>query len=288
MAIDPNNPNPAGDPAGNNPNPAGDPAGTNPNVGGGEGGATGLPSDGGAGTALSFEITDTVKEKFITADGKLLGKYESLEQLAEGHKNLQDKHAQYVEDVKKRETEIAGGVEANVVQLEKQNAIREVIPEFMKNNMELTPEIEATLSEKGLDIRDVKLGAIELRDKINQAHAEVGGKENYDAMLGWAAETLSDAEKQSFDADITGSNSRFTIKGLYGEFQAAQAAGDAGNPSRITGDSTNVGVRAYESQAEIFADKRYLDSQAGKADTAARAKYNARLALTDERLWRGY
>jgi len=284
MSTDPNNPNPAGDPAGNdpNPNPAGDPAGD-------AGDPTGLPSDGGGGVALNFEITDAVKEKFITADGKLLGKYDNLEQVAEAHKNLQDKHAQYVEDVKKREGDIAAGIEGDAVVLERQNAIREVIPEFMKNNMELTPEIEQVLTEKGLDIRDVKLGAIELRDKINSAHAEVGGKENYEAMLGWASETLSDAEKKSFDADIQGSNSRFTIKGLYSEFEAAKAASDAGNPSRLRGsDTTNVGVRPYESQAEIFKDKQYLDSPAGKNDTAARAKYNTRLGITDPKMWRGY
>jgi len=291
MSQDPNDP--AGNPAGNDPNPnpndpAGNPAGNDPNPAP-AGDLTGLPSDGGAGVSLNFEITDEIKEKFVTADGKLLGKYENLEQFAEAHKNLQDKHAQYVEDVKTREKNMTNGVEADVIQLEKQEAIKAVIPEFMNNGMELTPEIETVLTEKGLDIRDIKLGAIELRDKINVAHAEVGGKENYEAMLGWASETLSDAEKQAFDADITGSNSRFTIKGLYSEYEAVKAAGDVTNPTRINGSASgNVGLKGYESQAEIFKDKQYLDSQAGKNDTAARAKYNARLKLTDERLWRGY
>lgn len=280
MAADNPNPNPAGD----NPNPA-DNDSQNPNA------PTGLPSDGAGegGATLNFELTDAVKEKFITADGKLLGKYENLEQFAEAHKNLQDKHAQYVEDVKKREGNIAEGIETDSAKLEQQETMKSLIPEFLKNDMQITPEIEAALTEKGLDIRDIKLGALELRDKINAAHAEVGGRENYEAMLGWASTNLSDAEKAQFDADITGANSRFTIKGLYTEFQTAQANGDTNTPDRLRGsDTTNVGVRAYESQAEIFKDKQYLDSPAGKNDTAARQKYNARLALTDSKLWRGY
>lgn len=286
-----NNPNPnpninqADGGEGGNPNP-------NPNPNSADADApTGLPSDGASGVALNFEITDAVKEKFITADGKLLGKYENLEQFAEAHKNLQDKHAQYVEDVKNREAKITDGVEADVIQAEKTEAIKGVIPEFLKNGMELTPEIEAVLTEKGLDIRDVKLGAIELRDKINAAHAEVGGKDNYDAMMGWASQTLSDAEKAAFDNDIMGANSKYTIKGLYGEFEAAKAAGDnnSNNPQRINGSGAgNVGVKAYDSREQIFADKQYLDSPQGKNDTAARAKYNARLAITDPKLWRGY
>lgn len=284
MSVEnPNNPNPT-----ENPNPAGDaPTGSEANTGA----PTGLPSDGDntGGISLNFEITDAVKEKFITSDGKLLGKYENLEQFAEAHKNLQDKHAQYVDEVKQREKEITSGVEADVIQNQKLEAIKSVIPEFLKNNMELTPEMEETLTEKGLDIRDVKLGAIELRDKINTAHAEVGGKENYEGMMAWASQNLSDAEKQAFDQDIMSASSRFAIKGLYNEYQSAIANGDTTAPERLTGsESANVGVRPYESQAEIFRDKQYLDSQAGKNDTAARAKYNARLAVTDTKLWRGY
>ena len=59
MSQDPNDP--AGNPAGNDPNPnpndpAGNPAGNDPNPAP-AGDLTGLPSDGGAGVSLNFEIT---------------------------------------------------------------------------------------------------------------------------------------------------------------------------------------------------------------------------------------
>jgi hypothetical protein len=288
MALDPNNPNPnpnpaAGDPA--NPNPAaGDPANPNP----ADGGDSNLPSTIDNQPTLNFEITDDVRSKFITSDGKLLGKYETLEQLAEGHKNLQDKHAQYVEDVKNNDKNLNVNIEAQQIEAKKTEVVTSVLPEFLANGMELTPEIEAKLVEADIDIRDVKLGAIDLRDKINAAHESVGGKESYDAMMSWATEKLNDADKAAFDKDIMGSNSRFAIKGLYSEYEAAQADGSYVAPARLNGDNTVKTVQPYTDRQSLLKDKKYVDSPAGKRDIGAQKAYRARLAITETEVWRGY
>ena len=248
----------------------------------------GLPSAGEGQPTLNFELTDNIKEKYVTGDGKLLGKYDSLEQLAEGHKNLQDKHAQYVEDVKNNNKDLNTGIEAQQIEAKKMETITSVLPEFLQNNMELTPELEAKLVEADIDIRDVKLGALDLRDKINTAHESVGGIENYNAMMGWATEKLSDADKAAFDKDIMGSNSRFAIKGLYGEYEAAQADGSYTPPTRLNGDTTVRTVQPYADRQSLLKDKQYIDSPAGKRDGAAKKRYNARLAITPTEVWRGY
>lgn len=248
---------------------------------------SGLPSDKASAVTLNFELTDTVKEKYVTTDGKLLGKYDNLEQLAEAHKHLQDKHAQYVDDVKKQTSEITSEVETDVQNAKKMETIKTLIPKFLEANLELTPEIEEALTQDGLDIRDIKLGAIELRDKIRSAHETVGGKENYESMMAWASTALSDTEKSAFDQDVMSVNSRFAIKGLYNEFQEANKDGEQPESGRIVGNSTVKGVRPYESQTEILVDKRYLNTAAGKRDAAAKAKYTARLAITPEEVWKG-
>lgn len=283
MAQDPNNPNPTptGDPA-NAGTPPVDPTVVDPADAGN------LPSAADNQPSLNFEITDNVREKFVTSDGKLLGKYETLEQLAEGHKNLQDKHAQFVEEVKNNDKNLNTNIEADQIQAKKMETIQTLLPEYLQNNMELTPEIEAKLSEADIDIRDVKLGAIELRDRINAAHESVGGQENYQAMMGWASENLNDAEKAAFDKDIMSVQSRFAIKGLYAEYEAAQADGTYTPPARLNGDNTVKTVQPYPDRQSLLKDKQYIDSPAGKRDIAAQKAYKARLAITDTVVWRGY
>jgi hypothetical protein len=272
------NPNP--DTGSQNPNP--DTGSQNPDEGGG------LPSAQEGLPTLNFELTDEIKEKFITSDGKVLGKYESLDQLAEAHKHLQDKHAQTVEDYKKQQKELNGDIETQQTEAKRMETIKDILPEFLNNDMQLTPEIETKLTEEGIDIRDVKLGALELRDKINAAHETVGGKENYEAMMGWASSQLSDAEKAAFDADIMGAQSRFAIKGLYSEYQAAAEKGEATPPQRLNGDNTVKTVQPYEDRQALLRDKQYIDSPAGKRDQAAQNRYKQRLAITPEAVWRGY
>lgn len=247
----------------------------------------GLPSAQDNAPKLNFEITDTVKEKFITADGKLLGKYETLEQLADAHKNLQDKHAQYVEEVKNNEKNINTDIAAQQVEAKKIETMQSLLPDFLNNNMQLTPEMETVLTEAGLDIRDVKLGALELRDRIATAHEVVGGKENYEAMMGWATQALNDADKAAFDKDIMSAQSRFAIKGLFQEYQTAVEKGETTPQQRLNGDTTVRTVQPYASRQELMRDKAYIDSNAGKRDIAAQNAYKARLAITPDAVWRG-
>jgi len=248
---------------------------------------SGLPSDVVVAkeTALNFELTDGLKEKYLKSD-KILGKYDSLEQLVESHKNLQDKHSQYVDEVKTGEKQVEKRVADDVVQSEQNTVIKSMIPEFMANNMELTSEMETKATEAGIDIRDLKLGAIELRDKISKSHEVVGGRENYDSMMTWAKDGLDDSQKNSFDNDVTSSMGEFAIEGLYARFNKAQEDPNAVVP-RINGETTVKGIQPYADKRELFNDKKYIDSAAGKRDIAAQKNYKARLNITSEEVWRG-
>ena len=235
-------------------------------------------------TVNSFEVTDSIKEKYFSNE-KILDKYDSIESLIEGHKNLQDKHAQYVDDTKKQEKDIVASVSKDTKASEQDSKLNGYIPEFMEAGMVLTPELEAKIVESGIDIRDVKLGAIDLRDRINSAHQVVGGKENYDSMLAWAGENISQEQKVAFDKDIKNDFGEYAIKGLYNDY--VNAGGEQAPIKRLTGDTATRGIQAYADKRELFRDKAYIDSNAGKKDTAAINRYKARLGATPKEVWLG-
>ena len=248
---------------------------------------SGLPSDVAVANeaVLNFEITDGIKEKYLKGD-KILGKYDNLEQMIEGMKHLQDKHSQYVDEVKTVDKDVEKRIADDKVKGEQNAIISSIIPDFMANNMELTPEMETKATEAGIDIRDLKLGAIELRDKITTAHSVVGGKENYDAMLTWAKDGLDDTQKASFDKDVSGSMGELAIEGLYNRFQKAQEDPNTNVP-RINGDTTIKGIQPYSDKRQLFADKAYIDSAAGQRDAVAKRNYQARLKVTPPEVWGG-
>lgn len=246
--------------------------------------ASGLPSDvqeqEAIGSQLDFSLTDAVKEKFITKDGKLLGKYDNLEQLAEAHKFLQDKHAMYVDDTKKAERDVAAELEKQQATVKQQETINSLIPEFMANNMQLTPEMEQKLTDTGLDIRDVKLGALELEKKVNHVHSLVGGKENWEAAKQYLSTVISPEQLEAINQDLMGSNSDFTVMGMYNAYQ--QSLKDGTPQQRISGDSqVPKSASGYESKAQLYADREYLSTPAGRNDANAQKRYRQRLANTD-------
>ena len=229
---------------------------------------------------LDFSLNDSVKEKYLTKDGKLLGKYETLEQLAEAHKYLQDKHAMYVDDTKKQEKEVGSEIAQQQAQAKQQETIKSLIPEFMANNMELTPELEQKVIDAGVDIRDVKLGAIEIREKVNHVHDLVGGKENWEATKAYLGSKMSEADFAKINEDLMGANSDYTVLGMYNAYKASL---DGSEPkARINGDSiTPKAQSGYQSRAQLYADRQYLNTPAGKKDTVALSKYRAKLGMTD-------
>lgn len=248
---------------------------------------SGLPSDVAVvnEAVLNFDITDGIKEKYLKGD-KILGKYDNLEQMIESMKNLQDKHAQYVDGVKTVDKDVEKRIADDAIKGEQNTLIQSMIPEFMANNMELTPEMETKATEAKIDIRDLKLGAIELRDRIGKAHEVVGGKDNYDAMLTWAKDGLDDSQKKSFDSDVSGNLGELAIEGLYARFEKAKQDPDATVP-RINGETTVKGIQPYSDKRQLFADKQYIDSPVGQRDTVAKRNYQARLRVTPPEVWGG-
>ena len=94
-------------------------------------------------------------------------------------------------------------------------------------------------------------------------------------------------EKSKFNHSIRNpANSEALMIGMQTMYERSigqeQPSGDRfrGNVNQETSS------RGYETKAELFKDRRYVTSPAGKKDAGANAKYRAKLALTSDSVWK--
>lgn len=229
---------------------------------------SGLPSDNAGDQKSPWE---RAREEGLLPDDFKEDPYE----LAKSWKNAQEFVAEANKEKGKFTAEQNKAAENALVQ----EQILEMVPEFMKNGMQLSEEMETKATELNIDIRDLKLGAMEMKENITNMYNVVGGEETYGQMMTDMAEHMSDSQKKAFNASIGSSVSEYAIKGLYAEWQGTQG----GKPNgRLEGSvKNNSSVKPYGTKQEMMADLRYLKTK-GKTDRAARAKYEARKGVTPD------
>ena len=240
---------------------------------------SGLPSDQPPVEAYDgFALSDDQKALF--KDNKLNGRFGSLDEVLVKLKEAEDFKSQHGRDVKlEGEQQVA----EKTLEVNQGNVINAMIPEFMKNGMKLTPEMETKATEAKIDIRDLKIGAMELREKITGVYATAGGKENYDNAHAWAKDNLSDSEKKLFTSDVdsgVSGASTIAVEWLMQKYDVALKAGTT--TPRIEGSHHNVGLQPYENRRELYRDKDYIESPKGRRDTAAVKQYRSRLKITPD------
>lgn len=222
-----------------------------------------------------FKVTDELQQKLFK-NGKLFGRFDNLEGMANALKSIEDKYANVMREIKAPPIETQVNQEVDVA-----TKAQPLIDEYVANGMELTDELLQKAVAQGLDVRDVKLAAIEMKEKVTKAYSLVGGKSEYEAMLAWGKENLSESAKIAFDKDLASNAGEWAIKGLYAEYKSKSTT--EAQPQRIMGDgSASVGIRPYASQQEILRDKAYLNSQKGKNDLKALETYNKRMSKTPD------
>ena len=247
--------------------------------------------DGGNLPSAQAELTDSLSkfqlsEEFVEKNfknGKLYGRFDSMEAVLNTLKAVEDKHANTVREIKNQEKASA---EETVVKPSLPEAAQPVIAKFVDNGLSyegMDSDIAQLAQETGYTPAEIKLYAIELKDQIAKAYNVVGGQEEYTAMLDWAKENLDDGKKAEFDKGLSTPMSEYAIKGLYADYK--QATGDANYkaPDRIRGDSSAaVGVRPYGTFQELARDREYLASSRGRNDSAARELHNRRMSMTSD------
>ncbi|WP_103618502.1 capsid assembly protein [Campylobacter concisus] len=108
----------------------------------------------------------------------------------------------------------------------------------------------------------------------NQAYNLVGGKEDYNAMIAWASENLTEDEIEDYNEAINSGNQRrmnTAIKGLY----ARKSLASSNKPKLTMGDTSGGKLRddtflTRRDYANAIADERYSKSPQYRAEVDER------------------
>ena len=254
---------------------------------------SGLPSDVAAGELdlSGFEISDELKGKF--KDGKLNGRFANMDEVLNTLKNIEDKYSSLNRDLSDKEKADLKAVEQTAEEVKakqtQQSLVEKLAPEFIKNGMVITDEMKTQLNEAGLSEEQIKLGAYEFKEALTKNQNYVGGEENYNIIMEHHAANMSVEEKKAFNHSIQNpANSEALMVGLQAMYEKSLSEDKESKPSgdRVRGNvSQGNSVQGYETRAELFKDKKYIDSPVGKKDKGAVAKYRAKLALTDVKVY---
>lgn len=250
--------------------------------GGGE--TSGLPSEQPSeDTPSGFEVNPEDLK-----DGMFQGRWSNPQEMADYIKNIEDKHTALTREVsdasKQTDAEIAATAAEAQKQELKDTTVKELLPEFLNNGMVVTDEMKAKLLETGLTEQDIKLGAYEMKDAVDKNANYVGGKENYDIIMDYHAQNMSEEEKVAFNHSIQDpKNSEALMVGLQTIYER-NIGKDTTPQDRVRGNPVqNNAIKPYETKADLLIDKRYADSRA--ASSADKARFRARLKATPENVW---
>ena len=210
----------------------------------------------------------------VERPGWLPEKFETPEALAFAYDKLQQ------EFTKSRSNEPAKD-ETPEPQTSQENLFNQLAEEFEATG-EVSEEARETLAKQGIPrqfidsyIDDKKRVA---EASVQEVYRAVGGEENYQTMMRWAGENLSEQEIEVFNDMVIGPQEemRMAIDGLYARF----TQGGGGAKPLIQGDTSNVAPNSdkYDSRAQIveaMKDSRY------RSDPAYREEVYRRLSNSD-------
>jgi hypothetical protein len=188
-------------------------------------------------------------------------KFKTPEDLAKAYSELEKKMSNGAEDQKEESGE-EGDSEATP---ESDNVITNATLEYEETG-ELSSDTFKSLEDAGLPKEYVEsfiAGQEALAEQqATELQAEVGGKEQYEGMVSWAAENLPDADLDTFNSLVTKGSPeerRLAVKGLYAQYVGH---GGGGSPALKQGNTSGNSIRPFSSTAELqraMSDRRYED-----------------------------
>lgn len=220
-------------------------------------------------------------------EGLLAGKYKNTEDLEAAYLSLQKKLGQTEESEDEYEGE-GEDEEADEEVSEYAPAvslINEASEEYYANNGQLSEEtIESftQLSSKDLVNAYLEIQAnnpqaptqgVELSNAdVNQIQNSVGGEANYNAVVQWAADNMSNQEIDAYDSVVDSGNAA-AIGIAFQGLQAAYNEANGYEGRMLQGKAPSSAGATFRSQAELVAamgDPRYDTDPAYRADVVAK------------------
>jgi len=207
----------------------------------------------------------------------IAGKYKTYDDLIEAYKNAESKIGEYSAKIKELEAQKAGGEPTPPAPDQDGTEppapdgavdISQFEAEFLEKG-ELTAESYETLAKAGYpkDTVDRYIsGQVALRDKFrNEAFSSIGGEENYNKVMDWAAESLDKAEIESYNK-LLGSTDISEVKTALTSLKARFDTTAGAHPELIEGSTPPPnGGDVFESMAQVtaaMADPKYAKDPA--------------------------
>lgn len=237
-----------------------------------------LPSEQEEIDLSKFSLNNDLAQKYVK-NGKIMGRFDNVEAVFSTLKSVEDKYAQLNREIK-------NGANTQDNQL----SADDIIPfaqKFVENGMELTDELQAEIESKGIDVRDIKLTAIEIKEKVSKAFEIVGSKENYDAMIEWGRENLPKPKQNDFNQALQTGMGEYAIKGLWSDYQVwlSQNTQQPNNADRVRGDTTvQTQTSGYKTRNDMLRDHNAVRKATGLEKTKLEAQYKAKLAKTPDHI----
>lgn len=213
-------------------------------------------------------------------DQKILGKFDSQEELVKAYQELERKLSQQSRQQPKQQhqTTELNEDQANDL-IEKAGVNVDAMAEHFYENGQLADEHYAELEQAGIPreyvdqyIAGVQAEAEKIRDEIFN---EVGGEENFAAMAEWAVANLTQAELDAYNEAVDSGDMsvvRSAVMSLAFRYQR-----DVGRDPNLVGGNSG-GMTGFESLAQLTAamkDPRYT------TDPAYRREVEQKLARSN-------
>ena len=228
-----------------------------------------------------------VGEKLVAEqEGLLAGKYKSAEELENAYLSLQKKLGQTEEEEVDYESTDEGYEEEEGSDEEVSenapaiNLINDASEEYYANDGQLSEDtIEAFSSMSSQDLVNAYIEiqqnnpqasqGVELSEsQVNQVQNACGGEANYNSVIDWAAQNLTDDAINAFDSVVDSGNPMaisIAFKGLQNEYN--EANGYEGR--MLQGRAASSAGETFRSQAELVSamgDPRYDTDEAYRDD----------------------
>lgn len=227
------------------------------------------------------EGAEAPKEATSDRPSWLPEKFQSAEELAKAYGELEKSYSSRTENKAedKPAMDLVREASEQKENLEKQTGL-DLTPfydEFAKDG-KLADDSYKKLDGLGLDKQLVDSyinGQQALADRgVSEIQNTVGGKENYDKLVQWASENLSESEIKTFNDTIekgTTEQAKFSIKAVHSRYQLESGV----EPQLVQGTKTASGGEAFRSSAQVIEamnDKRYETDPAFRDEVARKLK----------------
>ncbi len=207
--------------------------------------------------------------------GWLPEKFESPEALAAAYQSLQSEYSR---------------LRAEPEGVEDEEGPIQIVPLSEEDMMPFTQEFEQTgdLSDSSRDAiaqrgipremvdRYVEGMQAQTQMEMMAVYNSVGGEDNYNAMIGWAAENLSNEDVETFNEIVMTGNSNSVMFAVNSIKSRWESSGQMPQPQLLQGDTGYQGAsESFQSLAQVteaMRDPRY------KTDPAYRKSVEARLS----------